>query len=235
MKIMLIKIVPHSTIQHLLSKQEENYEADLVKYEDIFHYIEHMHPRLNKWHRTIELNDEQSPVCILNKEGEMILPDQFNKTITDPDEVLYIVPIVCGGGGKIGKVIAGVALIAAVVYTGGLAWTATGGFVFSGIGSKILFNVGLALISSAFMKEPEQPEQAETLDQAVRQSNQFGSLRATEGQGTYLAIAYGQVRVVGHMLSGYIEPHKHGTGDTLVLSDIYDIPKNNTTKNSGVV
>ena len=236
---MLVKVVPHSTLQPLFSTADESYEIELHKYEDIFNYLDSIHPKFYRWAKTVELFDEQMPYCILDKDGEVVLPNKLKKVVEDKNEVLYIVPVISGGGGRVGKVIAGAVLIAAAVYTGGLSlgasgftWAATGGSLWV---AKAAFNIGIALVASAFIREPEQPEQTQTIDQASRRSNQFGPLKGTEGQGTYLQEAFGEVRVVGHRLSAHADPHKHGTEDTLVLPDIYPIPRNTSTKNSGVV
>ena len=226
---MLVKIVPHDTIQHLFSSEQESYEVSLDKYDDIFSYLSNMHPKFSEWSKNLE---KQSDITILDKNGDVLNSEKFICKITDENEVLYIVPMFSGGKGRIGKFVTGALILAAVYYTGGFAWTVKSGLVFSGAIAKTAFWVGVAFIAQSLIREDDNNNSSDP-DGGTRQNNLFGSLKATQGQGVYIPQAYGQVRVVGHMLSGYIDHHKHGTGDIVKLSDIYNLPKSSTTKNTG--
>lgn len=118
--------------------------------------------------------------------------DEKLRTKTDETE-LHLVPSLCGGGG-VGKIILGAALIAVAVFVPGLGTIA--GIAVSGV----LFSVGLSLVLSGimqlFMKAP-------TIDksQDPPPSKYLGNNANTVAAGTYRILAWGRNRIAGHWLS----------------------------------
>ena len=108
--------------------------------------------------------------------------------------------------------------------SGALGGGASGGF-FAGLGKafgampsfmrSIVGNLALSAISSLFSKKPN-PQQVET---STRVNGMFGSLTNTATSGTPVALHYGQVRVAGQFLSGYINSEVHGKNDVINVGD----------------
>ena len=231
---MLVKLIPHSTLRGLFP--EESYEINLDSYADVYSYLGNIQPKFSKWVSEIEHNEERLPVALVKKDGEFLLPTDYIKTPVE-GETLYIVPMFCGGKGRAGRLIAGALLIAAAAYTGGLslgasgfAWGATGSGLFV---AKTALNLGIAVAASAFIREPKQPENSQTVDQNTREGDQFGPLQPTQGEGSILPMAFGEVRVAGHRITGFVDTIEGGRGDEVTLSDKYNLSPNPTTKSSG--
>ena len=99
---------------------------------------------------------------------------------------------------------------------GAIAAQTGGGGFFAGLGKafgampsfmrSIVGNLALSAVSSLFSKKPN-PQQVET---STRVNGMFGSLTNTSTSGTPVALHYGQVRVAGQFLSGYINSEVHG-------------------------
>ena len=153
-----------------------------------------------------------------------------------------------GGGGKRGNlllllafaVIAGPTIAAAI--KGGAASSAIapafngpypvgatagpGGGFFAGLGKafgampsfmrSIVGNLALGVVSSIFNKKPKASQQTES---TTRENGMFGSLTNTSTSGTPVPLHYGQVRVAGQFLSGYINSEEHGKNDNVKVGD----------------
>ena len=57
------------------------------------------------------------------------------------------------------------------------------------------------------------------VDSSTRQGGMFGSLTNSTESGTPISLHYGQVRVAGQMLSGYIDSDDHGKNDVIKVRD----------------
>ena len=73
----------------------------------------------------------------------------------------------------------------------------------------------MSMISSLFSKKKKPAD----TDTSTRQAGAFGSLTNSTQSGTPIALHYGQVRVAGQMLSGYIDSDDHGKNDVIKVED----------------
>ena len=107
----------------------------------------------------------------------------------------------------------------------GAGFSASGGF-FAGFGKafaampsfmkSIVGNLALGVVSSIFNKKPKASQQTES---STRENGMFGSLTNTSTSGTPVPLHYGQVRVSGQFLSGYINSETHGKSDIIKVGN----------------
>ena len=238
---MLTKIKIHSAFTHLFSECE--FIADLKTYDDIPRYLGSMHPRFARFVKRIYNEQTQDGYLILNKNLQAITDQElFIKRIKE-EEQFYVVPAIYGGGGKSMKTLFTVAAIAAAGYIGYTAFTAataasttgaalgssavgaattTGTAASAGLGisgTTLAVNAGLALVTSLFTQKPES---LTSRDQQVRQNNMFGSLQNTIDSGTSIPLIYGQHRVAGQFISGYIDSIDHGKNDDITVLEQFE-------------
>lgn len=240
---MLTKIKIHSAFTHLFSECE--LIADLKTYDDIPRYLGSMHPRFARFVKRIYNEQTQDGYLILNKNLQAITDQElFIKRIKE-EEQFYVVPAIYGGGGKSLKTLVTVAAIAATGYIGFTALTAataatttgaavgsaavgaagaTGGTAaaaagLGSFGTTLAVNAGLALVTSLFTQKPES---LTSRDQQVRQNNMFGSLQNTIDSGTSIPLLYGQHRVAGQFISGYIDSIDHGKNDDITVLEQFE-------------
>lgn len=240
---MLTKIKIHSAFTHLFS--ECDLVADLKTYDDIPRYLGSMHPRFARFVKRIYNDQTQDGYLILNKNLQAITEQElFVKRIKEKEQ-FYIVPAIYGGGGKSMKTLVTLAAIAATGYIGFTALTAataatttgaavgsaavgaagaTGGTAaaaagLGSFGTTLAVNAGLALVTSLFTQKPES---LTSRDQQVRQNNMFGSLQNTIDSGTSIPLLYGQHRVAGQFISGYIDSIDHGKNDDITVLEQFE-------------
>ena len=60
---------------------------------------------------------------------------------------------------------------------------------------------------------------AEQVDSSTRGSDMFGSLQNTTESGTPIALVYGESRVAGQFVSGYLNTTSHGKSDVIRVGD----------------
>ena len=246
---MLTKIKIHSAFTHLFSECE--FIADLKTYDDIPRYLGSMHPRFARFVKRIYNDQTQDGYLILNKNLQAITEQELFVRRIKEKEQFYIVPAIYGGGGKSMKTLFTVAAIAATGYIGYTALTAAmapanialtsglgpggaGGSVaaqlassgsaagaagLGSFGTTLAVNAGLALVTSLFTQKPES---LTSRDQQVRQNNMFGSLQNTIDSGTSIPLLYGQHRVAGQFISGYIDSIDHGKNDDITVLEQFE-------------
>lgn len=122
--------------------------------------------------------------------------DELLKSETDATEI-HLVPAMHGGGG-VGKIILGVALIAAAIF---LPAAFVGATLVAGMTvGAAMFTVGVMLVlmgvSQLFMKAP-------TIDKTddPPASKYLGINKNTASIGTIIPYAYGRMKIAGHWLS----------------------------------
>jgi len=81
---------------------------------------------------------------------------------------------------------------------------------------SIIGNLAMSLLSSVFTKKPKASEQ---VDSSTRGSDMFGSLQNTTQSGTPIALVYGQSRVAGQFISGYLNTVSHGKETVVRVGD----------------
>lgn len=126
--------------------------------------------------------------------------DQVFNPVSDRESI-RIVPIVAGSGG-LGKILLGVALVVASVYTSGAASgffsTTAGGFVSAAAG-KIGFALVLGGVSELLFKPPSAPDSAEKPDS--RPSFIFNGAVNTSTEGNAVPVLYGSMIVGSQVVS----------------------------------
>lgn len=233
----------HSTLNSYFEKTE--YKVDLATFADVIPYLSAMHPKFKHYMTQIEYGESDESFCILDKDLNIVDEQMlFIKKVKDGDTI-YIAPAILGGSGKRGLLIAaafavvlGPAIAANFATAGapGVAGIGVGGAgeaaliqnsvaaqssssIFSGLGGfamRIAGNLGLALLSSMFVKKPKQPQQRDT---NTRENSMFGSLQNSVQSGTPIPLIYGHHRVAGQMISGYLDSEVHGKSDIIKVSE----------------
>lgn len=233
--ILLITIKPHSTLAQFFTEPE--LKVDISSLTDIPRYLDAMQPKFFAYVREQKINKVEEGYVLLDKNlRELTYDDLLIKAVKE-DDIIYIVPAIYGGGGKRGGLLAVLALFAFFAFfpigagalgggvgagaqagAGAVAGaTGAGGGLFSNIPSflsNILVNVGLSLLSALFTKKQD------NADAASRQNDMFGSLKNSTTSDTPVALHYGQVRVAGQLVSGYIQTINHSRNETVSVDGV---------------
>ena len=245
---MLTKIKIHSAFSKFFSQRE--FTADLKTYDELPRYLGSMHPRFAQFVKKIYTDETQDGYLLLNKNLKPITEQELYFKRIKADDCFYIVPAIYGGGGKGTKKLLTYAAIATAAYfaapyvasaassiftagtttgttvgtTAGTAAVKAGGTAAASSGLSIsagtlAVNAGLALVTSLFTQKPEA---LTSRDQQVRQNNMFGSLQNTIDSGVSIPLIYGQHRVAGQFISGYLESIDHGKNDDVTVSEQFE-------------
>ena len=168
-------------------------------------------PGLNKW----LIDSEQDGVGYRVAVSKEKITEQDISPLLMPfsdREVFSITPVVAGAGRGSGRILAGVALIATAIVTGGTSLTFGAGGFSAVAGSSIGFsvaagNIGLALVLSGIATAiSPQPELNSTLDESVQlESFSFSNVVNTSRQGMPCPIAYGRLFVGSAVLSSGLD------------------------------
>lgn len=241
---MLATIKVHSSLQKYFNQQE--LRADFNTYNDIFHYLHAMHPRFNHYMNMISWGHANESFALLDKNYNLVTNDEFHIKKVQEGDTIYLTPVIIGGGGKRGGLLALIAVgvfafaiapaLAAGTAGAGAATTTTtaasassaasgttgglGGLFKSfanmpSFARSIFTNIGLSMISKLFTKKKKDLD----VDSSTRQNGAFGNLTNTIQSGTPIPLIYGQFRVAGQMISGYIESEDHGKNDIVKVGD----------------
>jgi predicted phage tail protein len=136
--------------------------------------------------------------------------DLATDELHDPagQQQIKIVPVLAGAG-AVGRIIAGVALIALTIATGGFPGAAIGLF---GTGTLALGTVGMAIgaslvlggVAQLLTPVPQMPTGANT-EQDPRKSYSFSGIQQTSRQGVPVPIVYGETLVGSVVISAGID------------------------------
>jgi predicted phage tail protein len=136
--------------------------------------------------------------------------DLATDELHDPagQQQIKIVPVLAGAG-AVGRIIAGVALIALTIATGGFGGAAIGLF---GTGTLALGTVGMAIgaslvlggVAQLLTPVPQMPTGANT-EQDPRKSYSFSGIQQTSRQGVPVPIVYGETLVGSVVISAGID------------------------------
>ncbi len=246
--ILLINVKIHSSFKQYF--EGTDFMVDAYNPDSLNDYLRAVHPKFGNYIRQIENGEAQESYSLVDSNYNLIENDSFGLKKFREGDLVYVAPLVSGGGGKRGTllllmafaVFAGPAIAGALqgggsaaAITGGLgpgggggaiaAQTSGGGF-FAGLGKafgampsfmrSIVGNLALGVVSSIFNKKPKASQQTES---TTRENGMFGSLTNTSTSGTPVPLHYGQVRVAGQFLSGYINSEEHGKNDNVKVGD----------------
>lgn len=136
-------------------------------------------------------------------------------------------------GSSIGGLGTGVGTVtaASLGITPSLAVTAAGALgsaaSFMGVVSSVAMSIGISLAMSAFQQQSVAAPQAQrtrsTGDSGTRsQNDMFGSLTNTTKPDSPVALNYGNMRVAGQFLSGYILSQQHAKNDAPTVASIFN-------------
>ena len=244
---MVINIKIHSAFAPYFDKNE--YSVDAHNPDSLNDYLRAVHPKFGKYIRQIESGDADESYSLVDSNFKVIENDAFGLKKFREGDTVYLAPLVGGGGGKRGTILllmafavfAGPAIAGAMSGGGAAASAAGSGFVgpypvgatagpgggfFAGLGKafgampsfmrSIVGNLALGVVSSIFSKKPKASQQTES---TTRENGMFGSLTNTSTSGTPVPLHYGQVRVSGQFLSGYINTETHGKSDIIKVGN----------------
>ena len=224
----------HSSLHKYFDQTE--FRADFNTYYDLIPYFSAMHPRFNHYMRMINWGESNEGFAFLDKDLNVVTEEELHIRRVHENDTIYLAPVIVGGGGKKGGLLAAIAVVGIIAFTGGAAAPAltttgttaagtvaggAGGGLFSSFAAmpsfaqSLFLNVGMSMISSLFTKKKKPAD----TDTSTRQAGAFGSLTNSTQSGTPIALHYGQVRVAGQMLSGYIDSDDHGKNDVIRVED----------------
>jgi predicted phage tail protein len=223
------------------------YNVDINSYYDIESYLSAVHKDFSIYMKQIQSGISQESFCYLDKDLKVIEQQYFPFKKITSDDIIYIAPIVCGGGGKKGFIFAAIAIVAIGFATGGFGLTAAPGLSPGALGGKvaassggffssitsafasmpsflqgIIGNLALSAIGALFTSKPKQRQTEVTKDSGTRtENNMFGSLSNTTSSGTPIQLNYGTMRISGQFLSGYIVSQQHGQNDSPSVASMF--------------
>ena len=239
---MQIKVKVHSAFHKFFEDTE--YTIDAITALDVFLYLRSMHPRFSSYMTQTENRSSDEDFAFLDKDLKMIDVQAIEFKKFKEGDVVHLVPLIVGGGGKRGF-LAFLAIAAFIVFlpaiVGALAPAAgtvgaapvgatmsatvaptaapavSKGFSMSGFLKKMAGNLVMNVLSKIFTKSGKANS-----DENVRDNNMFGSLKNTTSSGTPIPLHYGLMRVSGQFLSGYIQTNRHGKSDQVNVGAEFD-------------
>ena len=89
-----------------------------------------------------------------------------------------------------------------------------------------MFGIGVSLtmggLSQLFTKTPKAARMENKFDgEARRENDMFGALQNTTDSGTPIPLVYGNMRIAGQLISGYLDVSEHGKNDTVSVSNSF--------------
>jgi len=245
----LAKIKIHSTLRHLFDKRE--YNVDIHCYEHVASYLENIHPRFGEYASGIKAGEIDENYSYLDENLNVLTKESMALKKLKADSVVYVVPCISGGGGKRGFLMFAI-MIGIGFATGGLSFGVTasasggmgglaaaeggavlgagGGGFFSSMSASlaampsfaksIIGNLAMSLLGSIFTKKPKAQDQ---VDSSTRGSDMFGSLQNSTQSGTPIPLVYGQMRVAGQFISGYLNTTEHGQDTIVNVSEQFNV------------
>ena len=215
---------------------QPEYQVDVSSYYDIEFYLKSIHPRFDNYIRQIKNGEAQESFAYVNSNLEVIDKTTFALKKVKDGEVIYLVPVIVGGGGNKGLFAFAAIVVIAVaapylaptlttgiaapasaggVLAGGIAagqasMAAAGGSLLGSILTRVALNVALNVVTSLFTSKPQGKTQEATVDSGSRSENDmFGSLVNSTTSGTPVGVNYGLFRLGGQFLSGYVLSAQH--------------------------
>ena len=132
-------------------------------------------------------------------------------------------------GGLAGTGVGTVTAASLGINTGGLMATLAASSIapFMGIVSTVAMSIGVSLAMSAiqqqFVASPQAQRTRSTRDSGTRsENNMFGSLTNSTKADSPIALNYGNMRVAGQFLSGYILSQQHAKNDSPTIASIFN-------------
>ena len=225
----------HSSLHKYVSASK--LKVALNSCDEVINFLKGTQPNLARYINKVTLGKTSENLMLCDSKGRTITREEYVLKKPADDEVLHIVPCVYGGGGKTGQLIIGIALIAAI----GIASGGAGGALFSttgaaGLGAllkgtasmgfvqSLVFGIGVSMtlggLAALFTKTPKAARMENKFDgEARRENDMFGALQNTTDSGTPIPLVYGNMRIAGQLISGYLDVSEHGKNDTVSVSN----------------
>ena len=116
--ILLATIKVHSSLHKYFNQTE--LRADFNTYHDIIPYLSAMHPRFKHYMDMVNWGESNESFAFLDKNLTAVSFEELHIKRVHEDDIIYLAPVIVGGGGKKGNILALVAFAGLVVATGGL-------------------------------------------------------------------------------------------------------------------
>ena len=234
---MLINLKIHSAYSKFFDNNIYTFEAVIAS--DIIRYLKGVHPKFSKYITQVASGEATEPFCLLDNNLKTINRDMIDIKHFNDGDTIYLVPAIAGGDGKR---IRNALLVIAAIYlmsqgapvdpmqvaagTEGVSTFATvqgAGAATKGLSTMqmIGLQVGLSMVSMMLTKSPAMRESKQT-ESTTRDNGMFGSLSNSSTSGTPISLIYGQHRVAGQFLSGYVNSLVHGSGDPISIGAQFD-------------
>ena len=85
---------------------KSNYQINVNNYYDIEFYLRGVHPRFNNYIRQIQTGEANESWALVDSNLNIIGKEQMSLKKVKDEDVIYLVPVITGGGGKRGFLIA---------------------------------------------------------------------------------------------------------------------------------
>lgn len=207
-------------------------KVSLNSCDEVLNFLKGTQPKLAKYINKVSLGKTVENLMLCNSKGRAITREEYVLKKPTDNEVLHVVPCVFGGGGKFGRIIIGVALVAlalsgaigpALFAAQGTASLAAGASMT--FAQSLVFGLGVSLtmggLSQLFTKTPKAVMGNKFDGEARRENDMFGALQNTTDSGTPIPLVYGNMRVAGQLISGYLDVSEHGKNDTVSVSSSF--------------
>ena len=221
---MLVTIKPHSTLQSYFIGQSISVHLD--SYSDLLDYLIVMQPKFMLYSKEIMAAGIQESFIFLDEDLSEITREDLAIKRFKKDTTIHIVPVIIGGGGKRGGIFAILASVVLFAFAGPLGGLIQGiipgaalkaGITGQSIITQLAVGLAISGLSALLMKSPISAKDSE---KARVENNMFASLRNTIDSGTFVPINYGQVRVAGQLITGYIKTINHPKGFNVSVRDV---------------
>lgn len=242
---MLINLRVHSAYNKFFDQKVYSFDANIAS--DVLDYLKGIHPKFAKYMVEVSSDEANESFSLLDENLNQITADMLLIKHFKDGETVHLVPTISGAGGKASKMFAVFAIVAFGMMTGGAGFAALGGVGGVGGGAtaaaggggffstllgggggalgwlgRIGLNIGMSIIGRMFQKSPAAKQQQKTTESSTRDNGMFGSLTNSSTSGTPIALIYGEHRVAGQFLSGYISSISHGSGDPISVGGQFD-------------
>jgi len=218
---LIVNIHVHSAFKRFFPSK--SFSTDLSTYSELITYLHAMHKSFIGFIKQQLVNGETDCFVILDKDFNIISIEELMIRVPKKNDKIYIVPTIVGGGGDNGlmTVLLGVALVASAgtlaPAIGGVLGAAAGGALEATIAGTIT-NIGINLILSGFVAMFT--KKSGNKDKASR-NDMFSSLSNSTTSDTPVALHYGEVRVAGQFISGYIQAIEHGKSEVIKVGNFF--------------
>ena len=142
---MLVEVRIHSTYKKYFDAP--SFKVDVADYDDIPLYLR-IHPRFEAYLKSIERQESQEDVCLVDSKFRVLDYNTKQMKKIKEGEVIYVAPMVIGGGGKRGFILIAAFAVLAVA-SGGFGLMGTGSGIGQVTGVAADFGTGVGGLSTA--------------------------------------------------------------------------------------